>query len=97
MSSLTFGLYLSVVGVAVVFTTLLMIVAVSEIVRRLFNVETSSKHKMELMKVSAVAATYFLLDQEKIRSSRLAVPDAPTNWSAVAKMDALSEEVDRTR
>lgn len=97
MSYQTFGLYLSVIGVAIVFATLLIIVAVSEIFRRLFNVETSSKSKMELMKVSAVAATYFLLDQEKIRSFKLAVPDAPTNWSAVAKMEALSEEVDRTR
>ena len=47
--------------------------------------------------MSAVAAAYFLLDQERIRPSRLAVPDTPTNWSAVAKMEALSEGVDRTR
>jgi len=97
LSSLVFGLYLSVIGVAVVFATLLMTVAISEVVRRLFNVETSVKPKMELMKVSAVAATYFLLDQERIRPSRLVVSDTPTNWSAFAKIEALSEGVDRTR
>lgn len=96
MSSLAFGLYLSVIGVAVVFTTLLITAAVSETVRRLFSIEIL-KPKTELMKVSAVAAAYFLLDQERIRPSRLAVPDTPTNWSAVAKMEALSEGVDRSR
>lgn len=97
LSSLEFGLYLSVIGVAMVFATLLMTMAVSETINKLFSTKTSAKHKIELKKVSALAATYFLLDQERIRPPRLAVTETSTNWSAVAKMEALSEGVDRTR
>ena len=97
MSSQVFGLYLSAIGVAIVFTTLLIIVVVSYTIRRVFHVETSVKPRKELMKVVAMAATHILLDEKIISPSKLAVSDVPTNWSAIARMEALGEGVDRTK
>jgi Na+-transporting methylmalonyl-CoA/oxaloacetate decarboxylase gamma subunit len=97
LSSQVFGLYLSAIGVTIVFTTLLIIVVVSYTVFRFFHIKASVEPKKELMKVAALAATYTYLEKKIASPSKLVASDVPTNWSAIARIESLSEGVDRTK
>lgn len=92
-----YGLYLSAIGVATVFATLLIVSIASEAVRRLFRVEKSIGRERGLMKVAALTATCYCLEQERMRPPKRMVSDSPKNWSAVAREEALGIGVDRNR
>lgn len=88
--SLTYGVYLSVVGVTIVFATLLAIALASEAVRRIFHsrmkpVDSEGK----LVRVAAVAATYCYMGSRVGRPHKRMVSEGRTHWSAVARMEAL--------
>lgn len=93
--SLTYGVYLSVVGVSVVFAMLLAIALASEAVRRIFpSEEKPVDHDGKLLRVAAIAATYYYMGSKLERPPRRIVSGGQSNWSAVARMEALETGVD---
>jgi len=88
--SLIFGVYASLVGVAVVFVTLLAVGAASEILRKLLSkrVEDAKDEDRKLEKVAAIAAVQYYISQERIWP-RVRVVAGPSRWSTIARIEAL--------
>jgi Na+-transporting methylmalonyl-CoA/oxaloacetate decarboxylase gamma subunit len=88
--SLIFGVYVSLVGVAVVFVTLLAVVAASEVLRKLLSkrVEDAKGGDRTLEKVAAIAAVQYYMSQERSWPRMRAVA-GPSRWSTIARIEAL--------
>lgn len=89
--SIVFGAYMSLVGVAVVFVTLLAVAATSEGLRRLVDgkKETQPRDTKELARVAAIAAVHCYIGLDEVRRPRLRIRTRPSRWSAVARVEAL--------
>ena len=93
--SLTYGVYLSVVSVTIVFATLLAIALASKAVRRIFRSQMKpGDHERKLVRVAAVAATYYYMGSKVGSPLKKMVSEGRTHWSAVARMEALETGVD---
>ena len=93
--SLPFGVYLSVVGVTIVFATLIAIVLANEAVRRIFRGRMKPvEHEGKLVRVAAVAATYYFMGTKIGHPPRRMVSEGRTLWSVVARMEALDNGAD---
>lgn len=86
----SFGVYLSLVGVAVVFITLLAVATASEVLRRLLTegAEASQAEPDKRARVAAVAAVCCYIGMER-RPPRLRAAAEASRWSAVARVEAL--------
>lgn len=94
--STAFGVYMALVGVAVVFIMLLAL-AKSELLRRLFSgrAEAPEDGGRKRARVAAMAAVCRYIGLEENRFPRLRTAARPSRWSAVARMEAL--EIGRER
>jgi len=89
--SLVFGVYTSIVGIAVVFFTLLAVAAASEGLRRLLGEKTVAKQTdlQKHMRVATMAAVHCYINMKKVGPPRLNVETGESRWSAVARVEAL--------
>lgn len=95
--SLPYGVFISAIGVAVVFFTLMIVALVSEVLKRLFRLQESDKEGGKLMKVAALAAAQYFMGQDFRPSSRRVSWEGRSNWAAAARIEALERGVDRDR
>jgi Na+-transporting methylmalonyl-CoA/oxaloacetate decarboxylase gamma subunit len=85
-----FGLYLSVVGIALVFATLLAIGLLSEVTRRVFRIrEETTDSEVKLAKVVATAAVLMLTESEPTQKVRPDPSKGDELWKAAARIEAL--------
>jgi len=94
--SQSFGLYLTAVGAAIVFATLLLIALASEVIKRVFGVEEPELRRGNLGKVAALAAIYYSMELDA-RTPKLVEIERRSNWAAVARIEALDRVVGRDR
>lgn len=94
---LPYGLYISAIGVAVVFLTLMMVALSSEVMKRLFRVKEPEEEGGKLMKVAALAAAQYFMGQGFRPSNRRVFREVRSNWEAAARIEALERGVDRDR
>lgn len=94
--SQAFGLYLTAVGAAIVFATLLLIALASEVTKRVFGVEEPELRRGKLKKVAALAAIYYNMERDA-RTPKLVEIEGRSNWAAVARIEALDKGVGRDR
>lgn len=89
--SLVFGVWMSLVGVAIVFVTILAVAAASEGLQRILSAETEAPRvdRRERARVAAVAAACCFMGLGGRRRPRLRVAAAPSRWSDVARVEAL--------
>lgn len=87
--SLTFGFYLAIVGVSIVFATILAIALASEAIQIIFRPREKQVQEENLMRVAAIAATYCYMGSETAYSPRRMVSEGGGRWSAVARVEAL--------
>ncbi|UCH57402.1 MAG: hypothetical protein JSV18_00310 [Candidatus Bathyarchaeota archaeon] len=93
---LDFGLYLTALGVALVFLTLLAVAAFSELIRKVFPTKVVEEEgKAELVKVAATAAVLAFMESEGGSSSRR-IESGESRWEAAAKSEVM-ERLDRSR
>ena len=90
-----YGIYISAVGVAIVFVSLLTIAVAGEAALRLFRGKTPMKPARDLMKVAALAAACYCAEAEISHPPERAASDSPTNWSVAAKIEAIRTGVER--
>lgn len=93
--SLTYGVYLSAIGASVVFAALLIITLTCMVVKRIFKAE--EPEKMNLREVAALAAIYQFMEGGAPSLERKAPSGGHSNWSAIARLEALGVGVDRDR
>ncbi len=93
--SLTYGVYLSAIGASVVFAALLIIVLTCMVVKRIFKAE--EPEKKDLREVAALAAICQFLEYGAPSLERKAPLERRSNWTAVARLEALGVGVDRDR
>ena len=94
---LPYGVFISAIGVAVVFLTLMIIGLVSEVVKRLFRVQEPEEEGGKLMKVAALAAAQYFMGRDFRPSTRRVSWEGRSNWAAAARIEALEKGVDRDR
>jgi Na+-transporting methylmalonyl-CoA/oxaloacetate decarboxylase gamma subunit len=94
---LTYGVYIMVVGVAIVFAILIAVALASEAVRRLFPIEEPVGPESKLMKVAALAAVYNYMGGEATPPPKRVVSEGRSNWVAAARIEALDKRVGRNR
>ena len=89
--SLNFGVYVSIVGVAVVFFTLLVVAASIMVMRRLIGggVGAAVPDHRSKKQVAAVSAVFYHLDLNGRASPRIRVREGQSNWSQVARVESL--------
>lgn len=89
--SLVFGVYVSLVGVAVVFVTLLAVAATSKGMQRLLGIKTEAPQSdlQKRARVAAMAAVHCYLGLREHRHPRLRVGAGLSRWSAVARVESL--------
>lgn len=89
--SLDFGVYMSLVGVAVVFVTLLAVAAASEAMQRLLGgrTEAAQSDLQKRARVAAMAAVHCYIGLREHRRPRLRVGAGLSRWSAVARVESL--------
>ncbi len=92
---LPYGVFISAIGLAVVFLTLMTIGLVSEVVKRLFRVQEPEEEDGKLMKVAALAAAQYYIGQEFRTSTRRSAWEGRSKWEAAARFEALERGVDR--
>lgn len=95
--SQAFGLYLTAVGAAIVFATLLLIALASEVTKRVFSVEEPELRRGKLKKVAALAAIYHSMERDARTHTKLVEMERRSNWAAVARIEALDRGVGRDR
>ena len=95
--TLPYGLYISAIGVAVVFLTLMMVALSSEVMKRLFRVKEPEEEGGKLMKVAALAAAQYFIEQDIRSSNRRVSREVRSNWEATARIEALEKGVERDR
>jgi len=94
--SFTFGILASTIGVLVVFFTLLAVVAVSEVLRRLYSsVEVSQNDDRKLEKIAAMAAVQYYISLKE-GPTRMRASDS-SRWSTIARIEALGLRRERFR
>lgn len=94
---LTYGVYITAVGVAIVFTILIAIALASEAVRRLFPIEEPAGPESKLMKVAALAAAYYYMREEAMPPPKRVVSERRSNWATAARIEGLDRRVGRDR
>lgn len=83
-----FGLYISAVGIALVFASLLAIGLLIEVTKRLFREgEEPTEKDGRLAKVAALAAVLTLTEGEQIY--QVSKAEGTGHWRAAAKIEAL--------
>ncbi len=91
-----FGLYISAVGMALVFASLLAIGLLIEVTKRLFREgEEPTERDGRLAKVAAVAAVLTLTEGERIYPVSKA--NGTGHWRAAAKIEALDRGMKQER
>jgi Na+-transporting methylmalonyl-CoA/oxaloacetate decarboxylase gamma subunit len=91
-----FGLYISAVGIALVFASLLAIGLLVEVTKRLFREgEEPTEKEGRLAKVAAVAAVLSLTEGERIYPVSKA--EGTGHWRAAAKIEALDRGMKQER
>lgn len=97
--SLVFGVYVSLVGVAVVFITLLAVVAASKVLQRSLSgkSEAIQTEERKLARVAAMAAVQYYISFEAGRPPRIRAASGPSRWSTVARIEALRMRGERFR
>jgi len=91
--SMIYGLYITAIGAAAVFVSLLAIVLASEVLVRVFPETSTTAVDTGLKKVAAVAAVYsYLGGQIEVRGRREA--NVPSNWAREARSEALDRRVE---
>ena len=94
---LTYGVYITAVGVAIVFAILIAIALASEAVRRFFRIEEPVGPESKLMKVAALAAAYYYMGGEATPSPKRVVSEGRSNWATAARIEGLDRRVGRDR
>lgn len=86
--SLIFGVYASLVGIAIVFVTLVAVAAASEVLRRLLirRSETIPAVEKKRARAAAMAAVHYYLSHEDHPRTRAA--SKQSRWSIVARIEA---------
>ncbi len=93
---LGFGLYISAVGIALVFASLMAIGLLIEVTKRLFREgEESTERDRRLAKVAAVAAVLTLTEGERIYPVSKA--EGTGHWRVAAKIEALDRGMRQER
>jgi len=89
--SLIFGIYASLVGIAVVFATLLAVATASEGVRRLLGgrAETPSNGPRKRRRAAAMAAVYSYMGLEEPEYPGVRLQVGESRWSDAARVEAL--------
>ena len=91
-----FGLYISAVGIALVFASLLAIGLLIEVTKRLFREgEEPTERDRRLSKVAAAAAVLMFSEGERIYSVSKA--EGTGHWRAAAKIEALDRGMKQER
>ncbi len=91
-----FGLYISAVGIALVFASLLAIGLLIEVTKRLFRErEEPTERDRRLSKVAAVAAVLTFSESERIYPVSKA--EGTEHWRAAAKIEALDRGMKQER
>jgi hypothetical protein len=91
-----FGLYISAVGIALVFASLLAIWLLIEVTKRLFpEGEEPKVMDRRLAKVAAVAAVFTVTEGEQIYLASKA--EGTGHWRAAAKIEVLERGMARER
>jgi len=91
-----FGLYISAVGIALVFASLLAIGLLIEVTKRLFrDGEEATERDRRLAKVAAATAVLTLTEGEWIYQASKA--EGTGHWRAVAKIEALDRGMKQER
>jgi Na+-transporting methylmalonyl-CoA/oxaloacetate decarboxylase gamma subunit len=91
-----FGLYISAVGIALVFASLLAIGLLIEVTKHLFREgEEPTERERRLAKVAAAAAVLTLTEGERIYPVSKA--NGPRHWRAAAKIEALDRGMKQER
>lgn len=91
-----FGLYISAVGIALVFASLLAIGLLIEVTKRLFREgEKPTERDRRLSKVAAVAAVLTFSEGERIYQEPKA--EGTGHWRAAAKIEALDRGMKQER
>jgi hypothetical protein len=91
-----FGLYISAVGIALVFASLLAIGLLVEVTKRLFREgEEPTEKDGRLAKVAAVAAVLTLTEGERIY--QVSKAEGTGHWRVAAKIEALDREMKQER
>jgi Na+-transporting methylmalonyl-CoA/oxaloacetate decarboxylase gamma subunit len=91
-----FGLYISAVGIALVFASLLAIWLLIEVTKRLFHKrEEPTERDRRLTKVAATAAVLTLTGGERIYPVSKA--NGTGHWRAAAKIEALDRGMKQER
>jgi hypothetical protein len=91
-----FGLYISAVGIALVFASLLAIGLLIEVTKRLFRErEEPTERDRRLSKVAAAAAVLMFSEVERIYPVSKA--EGTGHWRAAAKIEALDRGMKQER
>lgn len=91
-----FGLYISAVGIALVFASLLAIGLLIEVTKRLFRErEEPTERDRRLSKVAAAAAVLMFSEGERIYPVSKA--EGTGHWRAAAKIEALDRGMKQER
>jgi len=91
-----FGLYISAVGIALVFASLLAIGLLIEVTKRLFRErEEPTEGDRRLSKVAAAAAVLMFSEGERIYPVSKA--EGTGHWRATAKIEALDRGMKQER
>jgi Na+-transporting methylmalonyl-CoA/oxaloacetate decarboxylase gamma subunit len=94
---LTYGVYITAVGVAIVFAILIAIALASEAVRRLFPIEEPVGPESKLMKVAALAAACYYMGAEATPTPKRVVSEGRSIWAAAARIEGFDRRVSRDR
>ncbi len=93
-----FGLYLSAVGIALVFTTLLAIGLLSEVTRRMFlKTEEPLDRKVKPAKAAAIAAVLMLTESEATYRPSPIATEGDERWKAAARNEAVDKGMGQER
>jgi Na+-transporting methylmalonyl-CoA/oxaloacetate decarboxylase gamma subunit len=93
-----FGLYLSAVGIALVFATLLAIGLLSEVTRRMFlNMEEPLDRKVKPAKAAAIAAVLMLTGSEVTYRPSAIATEGDERWKAAARNEAVDRGMGQER
>jgi Na+-transporting methylmalonyl-CoA/oxaloacetate decarboxylase gamma subunit len=94
---LTYGVYITAVGAAIVFAILISIALASEVIKRLFRFEEPAGHKSRQMKVAALAAVCYYMGGEALPTPKRVVSEGRSNWAVAARIGGLDRRVNRER
>lgn len=93
-----FGLYLSAVGITLVFATLLTIGLLSEVTRRMFlKMEEPLDRKVKPAKAAAIAAVLMLTESEATYRPSPIATEGDERWKAAARNEAVDRGMRQER